>query len=233
MLFVTSFAFHWLLLSFALSCDNDVDHQTNSVLGGKLPRWFLGYHFLRRRTSVVFFFSPARQILSSSQNEMTQTLFNQLHVLTLFISGSFRDWNGGLGSPWPVNQRVSWHLVLCFPFQSNTCITCYEPTALPLASLWSLVHLTDGAYSGKINIFQSEPTVTWPFPANVPFNLSWLMELRFFWWIEEVLRISRTYNLYSSPDAVPLKGRILIGVSTATLKQGPIICRGPFFFFIF
>lgn len=54
------------------------------------------------------------------------------------------------------------------------------------------------------------------------------MELGFFWWIEEVLRISRTYNLYSSPDAVPLNGHILIGVSTATLKQGPIICRGPF-----
>lgn len=36
MIFVTSFAFDWLLLRFALSCDNDVDLQTNSYFRRKM-----------------------------------------------------------------------------------------------------------------------------------------------------------------------------------------------------
>lgn len=105
---------------------------------------------------VIFFCQAWIFFFLSSQDEMISTLFIKLLVslththtrtcaqhthtlkppldtLTLFISGSFRDWNGGLGFSRAVNQRVSWHLVLCFPFQSNTCITCYEPTARLLA----------------------------------------------------------------------------------------------------
>lgn len=52
--FVTSFAFDRLLPSFALSCDNDVDHQTNSILDRKCPLWFLWCHFLRRHYTCGF-----------------------------------------------------------------------------------------------------------------------------------------------------------------------------------
>lgn len=98
-------------------------------------------------------------------------------VLTLFISGSLHDWNGGLGSLRPVNQHVSWHLVLCFPFQSNTRITCYEAAAGPPAPLLSLVVLTDGVCSAR-TIFQAALRVVWHSAPNAHFHFrsfEWLL----------------------------------------------------------
>lgn len=189
MIFVTTFAFDWLLLSFALSRDNDIDHQTNYILGWKWTPYFLWYHFLCRHCFFLLFFF----FFTTKWNDPD---IIQLAACLDFVYWRFIPWlKWGFGFSQAVNQHVSWHLVLCFPFQSNTCITCYEPTALLLTSHWSLVRLTNGVCPAQ-TISQTLLTLAWPFPPNITFNFCSCDWFFFFFGavvLEMLVRISWEY----------------------------------------
>lgn len=148
--------------------------------------------------------------------------------LCLLVLHSVIEIGEGFGFPAAVNQQVSWHLVLCFSFQSNTSRTCYEPPALLSASLLSLVALTDGLCSTP-TIFHALLRVCLTVcPLMFISNLGFLNGL---WYIEtDILEGLEIKGLYWGFGCflflVVLKASVFTAVPP---RQGPIIFRDTLF----